>query len=127
VSEALEVASALLCMAVVLFAPVGFLLGGWWHMRARRYDRAGSFATIAGVCSWFLLAIEGLLVPYALLQGVPLWVDPGSMLLFSYPPAVWFYARTLTASIARHRTEDRIEVRMRREEERERKDGEAGA
>jgi hypothetical protein len=123
VDDLLAEALAALLLGTILLGPAVFLFLGWRCHRAGRYGRADTFTTIAGVGSWILLGIEGLLVPYAVLQGVPLWGDPGGMLLISYPPAVWFFARTLTASIARRRTQDRIETRVRREEEREREDG----
>jgi Na+/proline symporter len=113
-----------LCPCAILFLPVVFLALGWRDLRARRYDRASTYGTLAGVASWILLGLDGVLVTSALLQGVPLWEDPWATAVVSYPPVLWVMARALYGSIARHREEDRAAWRARRKEERElREDG----
>jgi hypothetical protein len=121
VEDALEILSVVLCPAVILLPPAVLLLSGWLSLRTRKYDRAESCASLAGIWTWGQLGLEVPLVVLASLQGVLPWDDPFGLAIVSYPPMMWVFARMLRKSVAENREKDRIAWRADREKERERR------
>jgi hypothetical protein len=107
-------------VALVLLGPLVCLAFAALALRRRNYDRAETMSTVAGVGSWILLGIEGLvMVPFLFRGGGFPWLDPLGAAFLSYPPLLWFFARAIRRSTARRREEDRAARRFLREEARE--------
>jgi hypothetical protein len=108
-----------------VLGPLVFLAFGALALRRSNYDRAAAMSTIAGVWSWCLLGLEGLfMVPYLFRGGGLAWLNPVTAALLSYPPLLWFFARSVHRSAVRRREEDRLARKFLREEKRERKSDE---
>jgi hypothetical protein len=83
--------------------PILFLGMAWSAARAGRLRRAESLATAAGTWSWMLLGVGGLVALSVHAMGFPLWRYPEAAAALSAPVAIWWYARSLYASIRARR------------------------
>jgi hypothetical protein len=101
--------SLLLILAwTVCLAPALFLGMGWRALRAGRFGSADTWLTFADLGSVFLMACEALLAVILVFGwGAALLRDGAAaavgIALFSYPPTVWWFTRTLMARLVRER------------------------
>jgi hypothetical protein len=110
-----------LCLAVAvltIFSPGILLFLGWRDLRARRFEKADTRATLAGIASAVQFCI---LAPIALLMAGKNNEQSGFAIL-ALPLTLGFFSGVLHRSIRRRRDEDREETRACRREERGGKD-----
>ena len=79
--------------------PVMFLGMARAALLAGNLSRAEGLATTAGVWSWILLGAAAVLSIPALFAGYPFWQHPEIAAALSAPVPIWFWSRTLYASI----------------------------
>lgn len=99
-------------LAVLLLNPAIPLLLGWRNLRAGRYERADTLATITAVAALASFVLAGFLAFIVILVGGR---HPAGMAIVTFPAAVWFLSRVLhravfvrrREAIQERRTEDR--------------------
>src|SRR5689334_16229979 len=94
----------LLVAAGLLLAPGILLLLGWRDLRAARYERADTRATLAGMASVGQFALVGAI---ALLTILIQDANPAAMAVVLVPAALWVLSRRLHGLIRRSRETDR--------------------
>lgn len=91
-------------VAFLVLGPPLFLLLGRRALLRGRHERAGNFATVAVISSWFLF-------PFTAVLGVHLSADghveprAAAFLLLLYPGALWYLGSKLAAAVRRKREE----------------------
>ena len=93
----------LLGAGMVCGFPILCLLRARSAARAGRLARAEYLARVARLCSWVLLGIFGVPAIGFLATGYPLWRHPVEVAWFSAPVPIWFWSRSLYASIRARR------------------------
>ena len=90
-------------VGVFVAMPPVLLLRALARRKGRKYDEAEALALKAWAFSWVYLGIAGFSAVVLFSSGVSFSSEPWVAPAFGYPVVLWFYARTLLASIrARH-------------------------
>ena len=98
--------SEVLIVFLAFALPVTFLGMARAALHAGNLSRAEGLATTAGVFSWILLGASAAFSIPALFAGFPFWQHPEIAAALSAPVPIWFWSRTLYASIRARREEE---------------------